>query len=189
MNNKKLLLLFSLALISQINHAAIIFNGHTDNIESIVYSPDGNTLASASWDQTIRLWNTKTGKLNTVKIWDSQTGEIKQSLKHSGNALIAYSPTESILATVTEERIKLWEMGELIVDLQLANSINAIAFSVDGLAFARDNEIIQVLKTEIPSQLSKLAPKHQIVAPIVPSDTPRSKGTDEIQVSEKQWFI
>src|SRR5690606_20003026 len=32
------------------------FEGHTAPIVSLAVSPDGKTIASASWDRTIRLW-------------------------------------------------------------------------------------------------------------------------------------
>src|SRR5437868_6297630 len=35
--------------------------GHTRSINDIAYSPDGNFIASASDDHTVRLWNIKTG--------------------------------------------------------------------------------------------------------------------------------
>ena len=41
-----------------------VLSGHTDWVQSISFSPTGDTLASASWDKTIRLWNTHTGVSN-----------------------------------------------------------------------------------------------------------------------------
>jgi RNA polymerase sigma factor (sigma-70 family) len=36
--------------------------GHKDRVRSVAYSSDGESIASASWDGTIRLWDPKTGK-------------------------------------------------------------------------------------------------------------------------------
>lgn len=36
------------------------FKGHTKKINAIVFSPDGQTLASASWDGTVRLYRAAT---------------------------------------------------------------------------------------------------------------------------------
>ncbi len=38
------------------------FQGHTDMIHSVAFSPDGKTAASGSRDTTIRLWDLKMGK-------------------------------------------------------------------------------------------------------------------------------
>ncbi|CAD8169032.1 unnamed protein product [Paramecium octaurelia] len=37
-------------------------DGHSDDVFSICYSPDGTTLAFGSWDKSIRLWDVKTGQ-------------------------------------------------------------------------------------------------------------------------------
>ncbi|MFK0730597.1 MAG: WD40 repeat domain-containing protein, partial [Gloeotrichia echinulata HAB0833] len=35
--------------------------GHDYRVVSVSFSPDGKTLASGSWDNTIKLWNRNTG--------------------------------------------------------------------------------------------------------------------------------
>ncbi|RFU29581.1 hypothetical protein B7463_g6767, partial [Scytalidium lignicola] len=68
--------------------------GHTDTVAHLGFSPDGQTLASASHDHTIRLWDLMTGR------------EIHQ-LKISYTAVaIAFSPNSKTLTSVTE--IYLW---------------------------------------------------------------------------------
>src|SRR5262249_1211715 len=36
--------------------------GHQADLYSVVFSPDGNTLASGDWEASFRLWDTATGK-------------------------------------------------------------------------------------------------------------------------------
>ena len=37
-------------------------HGHERGVASLAFSPDGKTLASSSWDRTIRLWDARTGE-------------------------------------------------------------------------------------------------------------------------------
>ena len=45
---------------STINNAEYVFEGHTQGVSDIAWSPDGQYVASASDDGTIRLWNIET---------------------------------------------------------------------------------------------------------------------------------
>jgi len=44
-------------------HVKAVLNGHTDIVRAVGFSPDGKKLASVSVDQTVRLWDVPTGKL------------------------------------------------------------------------------------------------------------------------------
>ena len=38
-----------------------VLKGHTREVKSVMFSPDGKTVASASLDTTVRTWNVQTG--------------------------------------------------------------------------------------------------------------------------------
>ena len=60
-----LLLAFPLFLPMRVATAQLkaTLEGHTDHVWSVAFSPDGNTLASGSWDRTVRLWEVETEQL------------------------------------------------------------------------------------------------------------------------------
>ena len=72
--------------------------GRTGNVYSVVFSPDGSTLASGSWDGTLRLWDTATGERLTTFI--GHTGDVRS---------VAFSPDGSTLASGSEDgTVLLW---------------------------------------------------------------------------------
>src|SRR5258705_12402018 len=61
---------------------------HSDKVTTVVSSPDGGLLASASWDKTI-------------KLWDPHTGEHLRTLEDRSTAVnaVAFAPDGGLLGT------------------------------------------------------------------------------------------
>jgi WD40 repeat protein len=70
--------------------------GHTDEIESVAFSPDGRLLASGSWDLTVKLWEVTGG--NELITLTGHSGWVKS---------VAFSPDGATLASGTET-VRLW---------------------------------------------------------------------------------
>ncbi|KKD40042.1 caspase family protein [Limnoraphis robusta] len=115
--------------------------GHTNEVYNINYSPDGQIIASASGDDTIKLWKKDGTLLHTL------TGHTNDIVNHN------FSPNGQILASASRDgTIKLWKKdGTLLNTLTDHQAIvNHVTFSPDGqtLASASDDGTIKLWKKQ-----------------------------------------
>jgi WD40 repeat protein len=75
--------------------------GHTDVITRVKFSPDGRIIASASWDNTIKLW--------------SREGRLLHTLQGHQDAVwsVSFSPDGQLLASASRDKtIKIWRVRD-----------------------------------------------------------------------------
>ncbi len=127
------------------------FQGDQDVVSSVAFSPDGKTLASASTDKTIKLWNVNTGK------------EISTLTGHESEVIrVAFSPDGKTLASVSwDKTMKLWNVNtgkEISTLTEHQYVVNSVAFSPDGktLASVSWNQTIKLWNVNTRKEISTL---------------------------------
>lgn len=76
-----------------------LLTGHEKSITAIAVSPDSKTLATSSYD-------------NTLRLWDLETGKPKLELRNQADTVEAlrFSPDSSLLAAAYKDRtLRLWD--------------------------------------------------------------------------------
>ncbi len=99
------------------------------DVNSVVFSPDGNMIASGSGNGTIRLWNAHTGEF--IKYLVGHTKSVNS---------VVFSPNGNTLMSTGAEGVCLWDVntGEFIEDVQVP-AVSA-AFSPDEKTCAIGSE-------------------------------------------------
>jgi RNA polymerase sigma factor (sigma-70 family) len=99
--------------------------GHTGAVTSVAISPDGKNALSGSDDNTLKLWNLKSGT------------ELRTFIGHTRAVTsVAFSPDrKTALSGSADRTLKLWDLanGQAIRTLTgHTEGVNAVAFSPDG---------------------------------------------------------
>jgi WD40 repeat protein len=109
----------------QTKRSTAILRGHTDFTVALAFSPDGKTLASGSYD-------------NSLTLWDVSTGKVERMLKHPpGVMAVAFSPDgKQLMSGDGVDTISLWDMKTWKVqEVKIkpgSLGLESMAFSPDG---------------------------------------------------------
>jgi WD40 repeat protein len=99
--------------------------GHKHQVFAVSFSPDGKTLASGSYDAT-------------VKVWDAETGKKKFTLERGVRKVnsVVFSPdSQTLAAEDSETSVLLWDVntGKVKLVLNDKQGISRLVFAPDGL--------------------------------------------------------
>jgi WD40 repeat protein len=104
------------------------FKGHTALIYHVAFSPDGKLLATAGFDNVVKLWEWPSGK------------EVRTLAGHTGPVYsVAFHPGGTILASGSlDKTIRLWNPA----DGKLIREIKGHTDIVDSIAFNKDGKLL-----------------------------------------------
>ncbi|MDH5698824.1 MAG: SH3 domain-containing protein, partial [Nitrospirota bacterium] len=153
--------------------------GHTNEIFGLAFDPTSRLLASAGADQTIRLWDTQTGRLQMTL--QGHTSTIRT---------LAFSSKGRWLASgASDKTTRVWDLktGKEVASFSsVFGNIRAVAFSPDGeiLASTGDGGSLRLLDWKAKKELKAMKSGFGIIYAVAfsPSGSVLATGSSDTHV-------
>jgi len=129
-----------------------VFDGHTAPIASLVVSPDGTMLASASWDRTVRLWPLAGG---APRVLEGNMQNVNG---------VAFTPDgKNAVSAGYDGTLHVWSVaggGDAVYNVP--SPLNALAIASDG----------EIVAAGASGKVFFVSPKGDVLAEVEASPTP-----------------
>ncbi|WP_437839853.1 AAA family ATPase [Sorangium sp. So ce1153] len=141
-------------------------DGHTDSVSGVAVTSDGRFAISASWDDTVKMWNLDTGQLlrtleahpfdvadvavtadgrfavsasgdSTLKVWDLATGQLLRTLEGHTSSVNGVAVTTDGRVAVSASQDKTLKVWNLATG-QLLRTLEGHTGPVSGVAVTTD---------------------------------------------------
>jgi WD40 repeat protein len=119
-------------------------------VVSVAFAPDGHTLATASADRTVRLWDLSDR---------DRPRPLGQPLTGHTNAVeaVAFAPDGRTLATASADRtVRLWDLSDRDRPRPLGQPLTGHTSAVRGVAFAPDGRTLATVSDDQTVRLWEL---------------------------------
>ncbi|MGD0885241.1 MAG: protein kinase [Thermodesulfovibrionales bacterium] len=118
------------------SHSSVVrvFEGHTEGVDSVAISPDGQYALSGSGDKTLRLWDIETGEC--LRVFEGHTHHVTAvAISPDGQYALSGSVINILSGSLDKKTPRLWdiETGECLRVFEGHTwSVNSVAISPDG---------------------------------------------------------